>query len=284
MIRLGFKLGLSSSASAVVGGGGGGDVDATAFIAAVNATAASVSPTQEAAIEAFYATGKSEGWYTLIKRAYLPIWADASANAIDMVTRNTGTFGGAVTHAAGYVQGDGSSGRFLFDVSPSAAGLTLSSAGITFLSKTAPASNVMGMMGCSDGGAATTIMRCYHLTTPQIYFDCNQTTGAGRVNNAYVGAGIILLNREGGNRRIEYQTTAGGFVTAKSLAGADAGTVPTVEMAAMARHNGSGAFVEYSNGQMGFYSMHEGMTTAQATQYSAALKTLWETCTGLTLP
>lgn len=64
------------------------------------------------ALDTFIRTGKSDGWYSSIKRMYLPIWAAAAPNAICMTSLTSGTFNGTVTHAAGYVQGDGSTGYF----------------------------------------------------------------------------------------------------------------------------------------------------------------------------
>jgi hypothetical protein len=96
---------LSSSASGL-------DPDAKGYIDAVVTAGATVSATQKKAINTFVKTGKSDGWYSSIKRMYLPIWASAAPNAIDMIGRTSGTFNGTVTHGAGYVQGDGSTGYF----------------------------------------------------------------------------------------------------------------------------------------------------------------------------
>jgi hypothetical protein len=86
------------------------DPDARAYIAAVETAGGTVSATQRTAVSDFYRAGKSAGWYSSIKRLYLPIWASAAPNAIDMIGLTSGTFIGTVTHAAGYAQGDGTTG------------------------------------------------------------------------------------------------------------------------------------------------------------------------------
>jgi hypothetical protein len=88
------------------------DPDARAYIAAVETAGGTVSATQRTAVSDFYRAGKSAGWYSSIKRLYLPIWAAAAPNAIDMIGLTSGTFNGTVTHSAGYVQGNGSTGYF----------------------------------------------------------------------------------------------------------------------------------------------------------------------------
>ncbi len=79
------------------------DPDAKAYINAVVGAGATVTSTQRNAINNFYKTGKKDGWYSQLKRMYLPIWAAASPNAIDMVVRTSGTStkdDGSITRSA----------------------------------------------------------------------------------------------------------------------------------------------------------------------------------------
>jgi hypothetical protein len=56
-------------------------------------------------------------------------------------------------------------------------------------------------------------------------------------------------------------------------------------MAYMAwNNNGTISSFTPSTVQFGAYGMGLGMTPTQAENFSAGLKTLWETCTGLSLP
>ena len=54
-------------------------------------------------------------------------------------------------------------------------------------------------------------------------------------------------------------------------------------MTVMAR-NSAGSYSEHSNAQIGASFMSLGLSIAYADAFTLNLKTLWETCTGLTLP
>jgi hypothetical protein len=110
---------------------GGLDPDAKAYIAAVETAGATVNATQKAAINTFVKTGKSDGWYSSIKRMYLPIWASAAPNAIDMIGLTSGTFNGTVTHSGGVCAGGWKHGVFSLTLEhqPSALGLATTSIG-----------------------------------------------------------------------------------------------------------------------------------------------------------
>jgi hypothetical protein len=126
-------LSLRNSLTSYRGVIGALDPDAKAYIAAVETAGATVSGGQKAAINTFFKTGKSEGWYSNIKRLYLPIWAAAAPNAIDMIDLGSGTFNGGVTHAAGYVQGNGSTGYFDTGSTATAKGLSDASCSLGFI-------------------------------------------------------------------------------------------------------------------------------------------------------
>jgi hypothetical protein len=74
-----------------------------------------------------------------------------------------------------------------------------------------------------------------------------------------------------------------GFTTLASAAGANGGTMPTRNIYALA-FNQDGSIGSPSDYRAGSYAVHTGMTSAQSTAYSLAIKTLWEECSGLSLP
>jgi hypothetical protein len=88
------------------------DPDARAYIAAVETAGGTVSATQRTAVSDFYRAGKSAGWYSSIKRLYLPIWAAAAPNAICMTRADQRHVQRHGDSWRGYVQGDGSTGYF----------------------------------------------------------------------------------------------------------------------------------------------------------------------------
>ena len=63
----------------------------------------------------------------------------------------------------------------------------------------------------------------------------------------------------------------------------DTTTPSTSSMAVMARNDQSGVS-EHSNARIGASFMGLGLSVADADAFTLNLKTLWETCTGLTLP
>jgi len=228
------------------------------------------------------------GRWSDMKRLYLPGFGNAAANAIDIVGGTSGTFpvSGGVTHATGYVQGNGSTGYFNFGVTPAALGLTLSSAAVFALITQSPAGTAgENIVTAIDGSDTTKVLELSHQSTFMAFRANNVTAGSGTVNAIIARAsqhGIIVGSRHGGNRRVIQRTTAGVNTVIDSTA-ADAGTMPvTGTLQAMRSAFGGGA--AYSDGRYGAYGAGMGMTVAQAQAFSANLKTLWEGLFTLTLP
>ena len=279
---------MNYSLSNMLGGGmvAGLDPDAKAYVNAVIAAGISVTSTQRNAINNFVKLEKTTSRWTLHKRLYLPIWSNAAANAIDMVTRASGTFVGSVTHASGYIQGNGSTGYFNTNVTPSALSQTLSSASLTALVTQAP-SGVASVtaIGSIDGSDTAKVVEFNHLSGTAVIFRAMSATGSGAVQTALARAsqvGIFVSSREGGDRRIVQRLTSG-VSTLVNTAGANAGTVPVTGTIQMLR-SGFGGGAAYSDGRYGFFAASLGQTVSQSQAFSLSVKTLWETCTGLTLP
>lgn len=83
------------------------DVAAAAYVAAIEAAGVSVSNAQKMAITTFIEAEKSANRWDRHKRIWLPIWANATANAICMRSLSSGTYPNGATHSSGYWQGDG---------------------------------------------------------------------------------------------------------------------------------------------------------------------------------
>jgi hypothetical protein len=255
------------------------DPDARAYIAAVETAGGTVSATQRTAVSDFYRAGKSAGWYSSIKRLYLPIWASAAPNAIDMIGLTSGTFIGTVTHAAGYAQGDGTTGYFDFGVSPSTLGITTSSQSVFALVKTlsTAAANNNYLLGSFNSPSQALVL------AGQWRGIINTTTGVGNISNTAANpTGIVMLDRADGDRGVYVRRTAG-LTTVISTTSVDAGTIPTVNMHAWSM-NTSGSPSISRDDELGTYGISTGLGSTNRSEFSLALKTLWETCTGLTLP
>lgn len=258
---------------------GGLDPDAKAYIAAVETAGATVSGGQKSAINTFYKTGKSDGWYSILKRMYLPIWASAAPNAIDMIALGSGTFNGTVTHGAGFVQGDGSTGWFDSGVTPGTLGLSPSTAYLCALAKTE-------MIASRAIGSRNSILQDMNLARVSASLGCGimtNTNSAGQIQAVATCSGILSGSRVGGTRFVARRVTSGRSNLA-SVTDSDFGTTPTVNIGLMAGNVVTTGATAFTNNEFGAFAIGTGLTDTQDGNFTLALKNLWEGTTGLTLP
>jgi hypothetical protein len=263
---------------------GGLDPDAKAYIDAVVAAGATVSGGQKKAIDTFYKTGKSDGWYSSIKRMYLPIWASASPNAIDMIALGSGTFVGSVTHGAGFVTSDGSTGYF--DV-----GAPLATIGCTL--------NSTSFGGLVTGTSATTSIRIFgvqdlSINTRAQLLSSGTTTYQSRINsnNRAISAtltemrGVILSGRSNATTINVWQRVASGITQPINESAAASNTINTTQSAAFLANNNNGVLDLFAPAtqQTGAMFIGTGFTNTEAEGFTLSIKNLWEGATGLTLP
>jgi hypothetical protein len=256
------------------------DVDANAYIVSLLSAGATVTPTQQAAINTFFKAEKMAGRYALLKRIYLPIWGASAANAICMKSLTSGTFVGNVTHGAGFVKSDGTTGYFDGGVSPAAAGCLLESASIfclsyelnKFITNTERFCGVQGAnnltrtwierYGSGNGPNTGTIV------SSPVDNDHRYVFIRSRPNDTF---------RFNGRFRSVYETTASVSDAALGLE-----SVQNVHYLGL-NNNGTPNFSNV-DAKLGSYGIGLGYTEIEAAGFAANLKTLWETCTGLTLP
>jgi len=262
---------------------GGFDPMAARYLKAVETAGATVTSTQRAALDNFFKKGKSEGWISSLRRMFLPIWGSAAANAIDMKIRATGTYVGGVTHAAGYIQGDGTSGYFNMNAAQAALGLAPSTGYYLALVNQAAVSSSKAFLGVGSAGNAM-VLRADTATviTGRHY---GLTVGS-LTSSATTSNGIISFSRQGGNRTIWRRSSSSRVAIAGPIAGADSGNNVISSMIALASNNSDTGMipVSFSNVRMGVILVGSGLTESDDEGLTSAIKTLWETCTGLTLP
>jgi hypothetical protein len=259
---------------------GGLDADAKAYIAAVTATGTSVSGTQKAAINNFYKTSKLDGDYTSLKRLYLPIWASASANAIDMIGLTSGTWNGGVTHAAGYVQGDGTTGYLNTLVSPTTLGLTTSSGSIGALIYQAdsrpPSGTSVFLMGSNSGLNAGSVSIA-HAAFGTVYGNI----GVASFTTSASTEGLFVVNRTETNAITMSTRRTAGFAEVSGTSVAT--SITTAQTYILARRNSISAS-GFTNARVGLAFIGTEFALGKPTTVTEHLKTLWEGCTGLVLP
>ena len=265
----------------MLGGGmiGGLDASAKAYINAIVSAGATVTSTQRNAINAFYESAKTNGYYSQLKRLYLPIWGIAAPNAIDLITTTSGTFVGGVTHAAGYIQGNGTTGRFDIGVSPDTLGLIDGDASLSALVYASQASTAFRVIhGVTQTSPARKNLRLARFTTTTSFDFGITVTNVADVNFN----GIYIGSETASNSRYSRVRRSGGVTSLATNTSSSTGGYPTLNPQVMAANNG-GSFANHSADQIGSTHIGLAMTTSQADAFTAALKTLWETCTGLTL-
>ncbi|RYD49229.1 MAG: hypothetical protein EOP85_02050 [Verrucomicrobiaceae bacterium] len=246
------------------------DTDAQARILQIETAKGSpMSLTQRMALDTFIRQEKSSGRWSSHKRIYLPIWANAAANAIDLITGTSGTWVNSPTHAHGYVQGNGTTQYFDTGTSPASVGIT-NMAGYLFGGVRAPMTGgLLGSINTFIDSAGGTRSR---------YGDIIQTVAAQ--------SGIILASQLAGSHSIHRRGSAS-FTTSLSLSA----TTPTASYAGpftcMSRNNSTDSAnpVYYSADQQFMWGFGSGgLSTSAAESFSLNLKNLWETLTSLTLP
>ena len=266
------------------------DPDAAAYIAAVRAAGGTVSGAQATAISNFTILGKADGWFSSVKRFYLPIWGVAAANAVDLIVRGSGTFVGGVTHDSGFVTFNGITGHLRADAT------------ITSLGSTSSTHHAMGLVSDNPlqlvdfkaffgvrGGVATEDTLIYCRTLPRIDSRCSGTTASifsGSIVTT-LQEGVFLQNKLStatGGHSLKLLKTAGLAVDSVS-GGANSNSPAAAKMAWGANNSNLDVAIDHINSSFGAMSVGVsiGNSTLQNT-YLSRVKTLWETCTGLTLP
>ena len=247
---------------------------AAAYIAAITATGATVTPTQRSAINTFITTGETEGWYALLKRFYLPIWQVAGANAICLKSLTSGTFVGDVTHTVG---GAYSGYTGYMNTNVNILGLGIASSyhySVLFVNNIgegydAPFGTVQDVYFFSDDGN----------------FACQieDVTIDMRVFAESSGFGITTLGGNQFDRYVKNRTTSG-VATITDTQDFELLSYPSNNnIFFLARNAGSNSPNATYNNTLGAFGIASELTNSQDTAYTLALKTLWETTTGLTL-
>jgi hypothetical protein len=253
--------------------------ETAAYFVTLAAAGVFATTRQRLAVNTFILGEKAAGRWTAIKRLYLPVWASAMGNAIDLITRTSGTWVGSVNHAAGYVQGDGSTGYLNTGLSPSAAGMTATSAMIGALRTTATGT---GTLIGSMGPAVTLPVRSTEAGGSH-YFDFTNFVGGRLVNANLDAVPGILTCRAFGTALTTRARDSTGIV---SSATATAGALDAINTSAIfvLGENNDGALANPCADRVGAAFFGLGMSDSDDAAFSLNLRTLWETLTGQQLP
>jgi hypothetical protein len=256
------------------------DADAAAYIAAVVAAGATVTANQRAYINAFYVTGKRDGWYSSIKRLYLPIWQTELPNAVDMISLATGTFVGTVTHGAGFVKSDVSTGYMNANVGLTTLGLSLNSYHYAGLYKESSSQSNSYLFGSASGSNQNRLF----VSSATMNADLSSAS-LGRASGTVASGnrlGIFTFSGNASNRFLKQRKTSG--VTTLGTTTTTITAAPNNENVAFLARNNAGTIDGFCGEEIGAFSLGLELTDTQDSNYSLALKILWENCTNLVLP
>jgi hypothetical protein len=264
------------------------DPDAKLYIAAVQAALGAT--TIEAAlpnatnpkkiISDFYKAEKDAGRYSLHKGIFLPIYNNLAANAVDAITKTSGTFVNTPTTAMGYVKGNGTSQYFRTGFIPSSNFADAQNASIGWLAVNAATSGTRAHLGSENSITQSLSSVCIIGTS--LRFDCGNRSQSTETLAVADQIGIVIATSFAGRVRQEQRRQSGFSTLADNLLIAT-GTLPNVEMYCMAR-NLDGTMVLPSDAGYGSWFMNTGMSATNAVDFTMNLKNLWENLTGLALP
>ena len=238
----------------------------------------------KAILSDFYEAEKELGMFATHKRIWLPIYGNAAANAIDLTACAVGTFSASgVTHAANYIQGNGSTGFFNGIVSPSGMGLTNTSGCVGALviqadSRTDARCFIGSRNGLEFGeidvyqGSATAIGGFVGrgTNTPVVFM-----TGVTAVR------GLLLANRNASGLTMRRTLSASQSATAAVTMVANQ-PISTNPIYLMGLNQDSLTLA--SNARIGAGYMGLGMSTANADAFAIRLRNLYQDLTGTTIP
>lgn len=229
---------------------------------------------------------QNNGNWSLHRRIYIPGFGNAAANAIDIVTGNSGQFSaGGITHGVGFAQGNGTSGFFDMLVTPVAAGLVPGSATIwVHVLQAGSGTGFRSVQGTTQvGSRLLTAARNAGLTQFAFGDTSGGVTATLTVADAD-GRGIYLASETATNSRyLRVRRSSGIALTNTNTSVPTNPTFCTINQRVFVWNN-SGSNSGFNDAQLSGYGKALGMTTAQADAFTANYRTLWEGLFGLLLP
>lgn len=259
---------------------GGLHPTAKAIIDALVVAGATVSGAQSKAIDTFVRAEIDAGrWGTNVGRFWLPVWGVAAANAIDWVTLGSGTFVNGATHAAGYVQGNGTSQYFDTGVGMNGLGMSNATAFISALIVLAETRNEIRHFA---GVQNVLTLRLYQSALNNLIGEHPNTSTL--LSMAQSAVGIVSLSTTASNARRLSKRVTSGVSEVLSTANNTAANIAD-NFYFMARNvPGFPTLLQWTNARMGAFVLGTGMDAGSTDAFTLNLKTVWESVTGSTLP
>ena len=247
-----------------------------AYVAALTAAGATVTAPQQAAISTFMSGEIAAGRWEKHKRLYFPVWQLAAANAICMKSLTSGTFSGSMTHAAAGVYAIGFSSNMNTNTNLGSLGITKDSYHFALLMPNGAEEDYSLPFSVND----TT-------TNNSIYAIWSEGFSSLRIMENIFGGSIVTslpsimtTGNDSVAGNLYFKERLSGSTGVDTITGSVATAFPSNNLFII----GSSVPSTAMNQPIGAFSASTELSSAQDTAYTTALKTLWETVTGLTMP
>lgn len=258
--------------------------EAQSYANAIKSAGVTITEDQRDALIAFIVEEKAAGRWDKLKRLRLMGWGAAAANSIDLVTLAAGTFSGTVTHATGYVQGNGSTGFLNTGANPGSDGLTDADFLLGILSYTAPSGTTPATF-IGSYVSSTSYLQLTSYSSTQLRATVNSRDSFPTLSRSSHN-GVILFSRAAGNDYLLRRSSSGVSYVMDASSSAAGLAAPSSSHFVMAL-NQQGATPTnqaHSDAKIGASFSGLALSKTDAEEFTANLATLWEALFGLALP
>lgn len=281
-----LNIGLGLTRMVVGSGYSFADSDAAAYVAAIETEGVTPTDDQKEAIDTFFVDAKDTGYYTSLYRLYLPIWGAAAPNAKCLVSLTSATFTGSFTHASGYVNPTSASAanQFVLNYSLLDDDATTEDAHLMGLAyddtspqdRGIPSANQTLIGSGSTTGTSVRINTTSSGVRPQAaWLGANESAGA-------IGShGVMIADRLSGTTALHKLDGSGSSDTTNTAS--LTGTYSNFPLIAFGSAISGSSATQSTNAKAGALGVGLGLGFADRVSYAGHIKTLWETCTGISL-
>lgn len=281
-----LNIGLGLNRMVVGSGYSFADSDAAAYVAAIETEGATPTDDQKEAIDTFFVDAKDTGYYTSLYRLYLPIWGAAAPNAKCLVSLTSATFTGSFTHASGYVNPTSASAanQFVLNYSLLDDDATTEDAHLMGLAyddtppqdRGIPSANQTLIGSGSTTGSSVRINTTSSGVRPQAaWLGANESAGA-------IGShGVMIADRLSGTTALHKLDGSGSSDTTNTAS--LTGTYSNFPLIAFGSAISGSSATQSTNAKAGALGVGLGLGFSDRVSYAGHIKTLWETCTGISL-
>ena len=270
------------------------EADALAWIEAEEAAGATFNASQKSAISVFYATQKASGVWAKMRFLY-PTWFGAEArNAIDMVEQRIALFPNGMSHSAGYIQGTGANQYMDTQYAITGANpiTNLCTMGVLCLqAQTSDVPNRGTIMMTNNNPTTDTIALAHGSAVSGPTF--TRTGNASAVDGGLTPANQtgFLIGSQTGNGSDTFlaaRRNTAGYTLLNDISANNVTSSSLKSIICLVKYQNNSDVLNSAHyntlGRYGCFFLADGLNSSEISSFTLALKTLYETLTGLTIP